>query len=401
MVEQRYIIINSKKYDITHFKHPGGNVINYMINGQDATESFNEFHYRSKRAHKILESLPYEKIDDYKPDDDILLKNFKQFREQLIKEGLFEPSNYHIIGRIVQMVFIYGLATYTINYNCMCAAILYGIFGGQCGWLQHEAGHNSLTGIIKLDKLIQEFIMGFGLYGSASKWNRMHNRHHATPQKVGHDMDLNTTPFVAFYKGALEDNKTKKNKYVYLWLKYQMYTFLPITSGILIPFMWRFNLHLNHSIREKRWNELFFVFFGTFLQIFNFMYFGNINYKYGLLYHFISSWVSYLYIFGHFSLSHTTTDIVERHEDPSWVRYAIEHSVDIGTKNPIVSWIMGYLNFQVIHHLFPSMPQYNGGKVSVKLIEFCKENNINYKIIGYRKAWYDMLSNLNSVGHIT
>ena len=60
---------------------------------------------------------------------------------------------------------------------------------------------------------------------------------------------------------------------------------------------------------------------------------------------------------------------------------------------------MGYLNFQVIHHLFPSMPQYNGGKVSVKLIEFCKENNINYKIIGYRKAWYDMLSNLDSVGH--
>jgi len=130
------------------------------------------------------------------------------------------------------------------------------------------------------------------------------------------------------------------------------------------------------------------------------MYFGNINYKYGLLYHFISSWVSYLYIFGHFSLSHTTTDIVERDEDPSWVRYAIEHSVDISTKNPIVSWIMGYLNFQVIHHLFPSMPQYNGGEVSVKLIEFCKENNINYKIIGYRKAWYDMLSNLNSVGHI-
>ena len=61
-------------------------------------------------------------------------------------------------------------------------------------------------------------------------------------------------------------------------------------------------------------NELFLCFW-AFLQIFIFMYFGNINYKYGLLYHFISSWVSYLYIFGHFSLSHTTTDIVERDED--------------------------------------------------------------------------------------
>ena len=25
-------------------------------------------------------------------------------------------------------------------------------FGGRCGWIQHEAGHNSLTGIIKIDK---------------------------------------------------------------------------------------------------------------------------------------------------------------------------------------------------------------------------------------------------------
>ena len=49
MTEERYIIINSMKFNITHFKHPGGNVINYMINCQDATESFNEFHYRSKK----------------------------------------------------------------------------------------------------------------------------------------------------------------------------------------------------------------------------------------------------------------------------------------------------------------------------------------------------------------
>jgi len=35
---KRFIIINSHKYDITEFKHPGGNVINYMTNGENATE---------------------------------------------------------------------------------------------------------------------------------------------------------------------------------------------------------------------------------------------------------------------------------------------------------------------------------------------------------------------------
>jgi fatty acid desaturase 2 (delta-6 desaturase) len=49
------------EYDVTHFKHPGGSVIFYMLanTGADATEAFNEFHMRSPKAWKMLKAGLY------------------------------------------------------------------------------------------------------------------------------------------------------------------------------------------------------------------------------------------------------------------------------------------------------------------------------------------------------
>lgn len=46
------------------------------------------------------------------------------------------------------------------------------------------------------------------------------------------------------------------------------------------------------------------------------------------------------YLFGHFSLSHTFMPVVEETDQPTWVRFALEHSVDISPGNWLVDWIM-------------------------------------------------------------
>ena len=113
----------------------------------------------------------------------------------------------------------------------------------------------------------------------------------------------------------------------------------------------------------------------------------------------LGTWLAYMYLFGHFSLSHTFTEVVHRDDDISWVRYATEHSVDIAVGNRVVDWIMGYLNYQVIHHLFPSMPQHRGPEVSPRWATFCKEHDLAYVRMGYCEAWYMMFFNLNRVGN--
>ena len=397
-MEEKKIIIGDCEYDITNFKHPGGSVINYFTEGQDATKAFEEFHYRSKKAKQILQSLPNKKMEKNAAHDSDkeMLVDFANFRKSLEDRGYFRTNYMHVTFRIFEVISIYLLAAYMIKYNIFLSALLFGLSGARAGWIQHEGGHNSLTGNIKIDKHIQSMFIGFFLLCDSSVWNGMHNKHHATPQKIGYDIDLSTEPLVAFYDNSL---KTKYKSYLSkLWMKYQAYTFLPITSGIIVMQFWTFYLHPKKVIADKNMIQALYIFAGHAIRILLYMNIAKVSFLCAFFYHFTCMWIGGMYLFGHFSLSHTFTPTVAKDDNPNWVRYAIEHTVDISPNNAVVSWIMGYLNFQVIHHLFPSMPQFYGKEVSKELSQFCKKWDIKYNIIDYKDAWYEMFNNLNTVG---
>lgn len=426
MDKKTNIIIGDYSYDITDYKHPGGNVIQYMA-GQDATNVFEEFHFRSKKAKQILQSLPRTRIelskDHPKTTEQKMLEDFARFRKSLEDRGFFAPSYLHITYRILELFAIYLFAMYAMQYNIAVSIVLLGLFSGRCGWVQHEGGHNSFTGNMKTDKMVQNVFMGFGLLADGSMWNSMHNKHHATTQKIGYDMDLDTAPFVLFYPTDLDVknqiierlNITKGDeptnvqvhitrgthfldKVARIWLKYQVYTFLPVTSGIFVTLFWLLYLHPRKIIRDRNWTQAVIVLGGHLSRLGLFMKIGNTT-MYGALWcHFFTLWVSGVYLFGQFSLSHTFMPVVESNQNPNWVRYSLEHTVDIEPHNFAVSWIMGHLNNQVVHHLFPSMPQYRGPEVSKELVVFCKKWDLQYNIITYREAWRCMFANLRKVG---
>ena len=330
-MEKRTIIIENSEYDITHFNHPGGNVINYMTQGQDATQTFNEFHYRSKKAKTILQSLPKVAITSHKIKDEEMLKDFAKFRKSLIEKGFFKPNYLHVFYRLFELFALYMLSVYVMQYNIIASILLFGLVGGRGGWIQHEGGHTSLTGNIKIDKQIQNLFFGFILFGDGSMWNSMHNKHHATPQKIGHDIDLDTAPLVAFHNHAIENNKQSAS--TKLWLKYQAYTFLPVTSGLLVMSFWILYLHPRKVIRDKNIAQALLILTGHTMRVLLFMRFASVDVFCAVLYHYIAIWITGIYLFGQFSLSHTFTPTIDKNENPNWVRYAIEHTVDISPKN--------------------------------------------------------------------
>ena len=402
MENKTSVIIGGYSYDITNFKHPGGNIIKYM-SGQDATNVFEEFHYRSKKATAILHSLPRTKIEASNETtittEQQMLIDFTRFRKSLVDRGFFTPSYSHITYRILELFAIYLFAIYTMRHSIALSIVLLGLFGGRCGWVQHEGGHNSFTGNIKVDKIVQNIFIGFGLLSDGSMWNSMHNKHHATTQKIGYDMDLDTAPLVLFYPtDKIAAKSVIGEKIAKFWLRYQVYTFLPITSGIFVMLFWILYLHPRKILRDRNTTQAFIVLAGHLSRIMLFMKIGNLPLYHAFGSHFLTLWVSGVYLFGQFSLSHTFMPTVNENENPNWVRYSLEHTVDIEPNNYAVTWVMGYLNNQVIHHLFPSMPQYRGPEVSKELIEFCKKWDLKYNIITYREAWYNMFANLRKVG---
>jgi len=256
---------------------------------------------------------------------------------------------------------------------------------------------------MRLDKLLQEFFIGFGLSSSATMWNSMHEKHHSTPQKVGYDLDIDTTPLVAFHRTALVEKETakkgKKTGFSMEWFKYQAWTFLPVTC-LFVMLFWLFYLHPRKVIRTGRWREGVWMLASHFVTTTLIMKAANFDsIATGYLAFWFTRWIGGMYLFGNFSLSHTHTPTVDEHASKNWVRFACEHTVDIAPGDIFVDWWMGYLNCQVIHHLFPSMPQFHQPAVSRHFEVFCEKWGLQYEKVSYWEALKLTFSNLDAVGH--
>lgn len=94
----------------------------------------------------------------------VLTEDFTKLYLELKDEGLFEPSYLHILLRIVD-VFVLGIVGYSLLWSRfysikIIGMILLGLSLGRCGWIQHECGHNSISGNPKIDRFLHVIFMG-------------------------------------------------------------------------------------------------------------------------------------------------------------------------------------------------------------------------------------------------
>lgn len=94
---------------------------------------------------------------------------------------------------------------------------------------------------------------------------------------------------------------------------------------------------------------------------------------------------------------------LENHNREHWVERSIRRTVDIHSHSlkfgpvvgPIldwsVDWVMGFLNYQVVHHLWPLMPHYKQAdpRVHQAIQKLCDENpelGLKYNVTTYDRA---------------
>lgn len=267
-----------------------------------------------------------------------------------------------------------------------------GVVQGRCGWLMHEGGHYSLTGNIKVDRTIQEILYGVGCGMSAAWWRNQHNKHHATPQKLKHDVDLDTLPLMSF--NALCSQRVK-SPILKLWLRYQAYLFAPV-SCLLVALGWQYYLHPRHILRTKRLSTE-----GVWLAVRHLLMYGvlftGMSWTNAFLCHIFYTCMGSSYIFVNFSLSHTHLPVSNADEYLHWVEYSAHHTTNI-CSNPLVDWWMAYLNFQIEHHLFPGMPQFRHPIVSPRVKKLFAKHGLHYDERPYFTCLWQTFNNLDEVG---
>lgn len=87
------------------------------------------------------------------------------------------------------------------------------------------------------------------------------------------------------------------------------------------------------------------------------------------------------------------------HSQVDWIRFSSDYTINI-QPGPFsfVNWWMGYLNFQIEHHLFPSMPQFRQPGISPRVRAFFAKHNLVYHQRPYFSAMKDTFNNLHKVG---
>ncbi|HEY0749998.1 MAG TPA: fatty acid desaturase, partial [Chitinophagaceae bacterium] len=101
-----------------------------------------------------------------------------------------------------------------------------------------------------------------------------------------------------------------------------------------------------------------------------------------------------------FQLAHTVehTHFPMPHEesgklDDEWAIHQLKTTANFAPKNKFISWLIGGLNYQIEHHLFPKISHVHYPAIRNIIKQACKEYNVPY--IEYPKMRYAIASHVN------
>merc|ERR1712176_1375718 len=80
--------------------------------------------------------------------------------------------------------------------------------------------------------------------------------------------------------------------------------------------------------------------------------------------------------------THQSEEMFEEFQ-PDWVSAQFLSTRNAVMTNPFSEWLWGGMQYQLEHHLFPSMPRVRYPKLKKKLMAFAKKNNVAG---GYRES---------------
>jgi fatty acid desaturase len=267
-----------------------------------------------------------------------------------------------------------------------------GLIFTQFAFLGHEASHRQILTSGPANDWVGRLLATVFVGISYAWWMNKHTRHHANPNKVGKDPDIETDAAIAF-----TEEFAARQRGPLAWItRRQGYLFFPLLllEGI--------NLHVN-SIRslfrpgriEGRALEL------TLLGLRFAIYLAALFWllPLGMAFAFIGVQLAVfgLYMGASFAPNHVGMPIVPRDVKLDFLNKQVRTS-----RNVSGGWwatlLMGGLNYQIEHHLFPSLPRPHLARTRELVREHCRQADVPYVETSLISAWGIVVSYLNRVG---
>jgi linoleoyl-CoA desaturase len=263
-------------------------------------------------------------------------------------------------------------------------AVLLGLAAAGIGFnVQHDGGHHAYSDSPSVNKLMA---MTLDLLGSSSYfWHWKHVVfHHTYVNVTGHDTDIKlgglarVTPHqtrLAFHRW----------QHLYLW---PLYGLLAVKMQFVDDFRRLITGRIgSHRVRRPTGWDLVLLVGGkaTFLA----WAFGvpllfhpaqAVLFHYGVAAVVLGTALSVVFQMAHcvehaaFPLPFAGTGRIEQ----AWAIHQAETAVDFARPSRVVAWLLGGLNFQIEHHLFPRISHVNYPAISKLVEQACRDFGVTY-----------------------
>ena len=269
---------------------------------------------------------------------------------------------------------------------------LLGILSAQYGFIAHEAAHRQIFRSNKANDWMGLILANLFAGLSYGFWLRKHNKHHQKPNQIGEDPDI----AIRVLSFTPESRNAKKG--FERWLSNRQGYLFPI-----LLFFTGFDLLLDSFAGLARKDKPL----GTRLLEFSLMAIRQIlpyvvlGLMFGWLWA-IALWVFMMMVFGFFmgaafAPNHKGMPLVPRDSKIDFFQIQV-----LTSRNIRGSWLkdnlMGGLNYQVEHHLFPSMARPNLKKAHQIVSQYCKEKGVPLVEMSLTASYVAIMKYLNKVG---
>ncbi|WP_296666953.1 acyl-CoA desaturase [Demequina sp.] len=301
---------------------------------------------------------------------------------------------YSIFGAALVLAFggvVTGFVLLGDSWLQLLMAGALGIVWTQVAFLAHEASHRTVLNSGPANDALGRLLSTVAVGVSHQWWVSKHNRHHGNPNTMGKDPDIekDTISFI-------EEDAVKAKGLVRAITKHQGWLFFPLLTleGINLHFRSVASL-IQGGTRRQKWMELpaIALHFGLYLvPLFLVLPFGMACAFLG-----VQLAVFGVYMGASFAPNHKGMMII-----PDGVRVDFLSKQVLTSRNVSGGWtmsiLMGGLNYQIEHHLFPNMARPHLGRAREIVREHCESVGLPYTETTLLGSYAEVVKYLNRVG---
>jgi len=312
------------------------------------------------------------------------------------KNGLLDRQPAYFGGKIALSLFLLaaGLAMLPIlggTWLQLANAVYLAVVFAQISFLAHDFGHRQFAFRTNWKNDWATLIFGNLLLGiSRQWWIEKHNEHHAHPNQLDTDPDVDI-PLLAFE----EEQAFEKRGLARFVVKYQAILIFPLALLQALS-MLRSSVEFLASKKARRplTEGLLIV---THLAL----YFGLLLFFLGplqaMLFVAIHRGFFGLFMVSVFAPNHKAMPLLEQNSEMGFLRRQVLTSRNV-VAHPITDFWYGGLNYQIEHHLFPRLPR-NKLKEAQPIIKgFCQQLDISFHETSVLQSYREILQHLHGVG---